>query len=141
MVKINKEFFAKGEIIYWDVLKKGVICPISKKVTQVLVKNGVEVFEIKKSEDAVGPGSLPKVPEHAYVLYHREDEQFVINQLIQCKVKHVLFHPFHAPSKEALNICKENGIETVIGCPNMVFGYGCCKAHAMLTAGAALLNC
>ena len=132
MVKINKDFFDKGELLYWNVLNKGVFCPFSKKVTQILVKNGDKIFDHKDLDAAGEPEKLRYIPNHAYVLYHREDEELMIKQLIQYQVKYVLFHPFHAPSKEALNLCRENGIETVIGCPNMVFGYGCCKAHAML---------
>lgn len=135
MVKLNKEFFFENEILFWDQSKNGAICPFSKNVSKTFSRLGVKVLTLKTSgsETKAGLKSLDRVPSSAYVLFDREDEQNIISQLIQSGVKCILFHPLLAPSKTVINNCKENGIETVIGCPMMVLGKGLCKVHALLS--------
>jgi hypothetical protein len=38
-----------------------------------------------------------------------------------------------APNAKALKECNENGIETIVGCPMMIFGTPVCRVHACFT--------
>lgn len=133
MSKLSKEFFLDNEILFWDHSKKGALCPFSKRVSKAFTSLGIKVISLKPSgsEEKADLSCLKQVPSSAYVLFNRIDEQNVISQLIQNGVKCILFHPLMAPSKTAINRCKENGVETIIGCPMMVLGKGLCKVHAL----------
>jgi hypothetical protein len=133
MAKQSKEFFVDDEILYWDNSKKGALCPFSKRAPKTFSSLGIKVLTLKTSgnDGKVDLVSLERVPTSAYVLYDRRDEQNTISQLIQNGVKCILFHPLMAPSKKAINNCKENGVETIIGCPMMVLGKGLCTVHAL----------
>ncbi|HEX2947055.1 MAG TPA: hypothetical protein VHT96_13995 [Clostridia bacterium] len=135
MPKLSKEFFFDNEILFWDHSKKGALCPLSKRVSKTFSTLGIKVLTLKTSGNAGDADlrSLERVPRSAYVLYDRKDEQNVISQLIQNGVKCILFHPLMAPSKTAINNCKGNGVDTIIGCPRMVLGKGFCKLHALFS--------
>lgn len=73
---------------------------------------------------------MKKLPRSAYVLCEKSEATDIVRRLEEKGIQRILFHPFLTPDSRALTTCKEHNIETIIGCPNMLFGKGICKIHA-----------
>lgn len=131
MTQLTSEFFADDSILFLDLTEKGLICPISRNAIKVMEKRDIKVCKIQEGI-AEELNSMKKVPSSAFILCGKHDMTNILHNLSEKGIQRILFHPFHIPEKSTVDTCRAYGINTIIGCPMMLFGKGLCKIHASL---------
>ncbi len=138
MEKINKGFLKDKDILFvgYSSRNKG----FCNSVMNAFVKNGFKVYPMNtRSTEGFDVKvyksfeELPKVPETAYVLLNGVNAINSIKTLKENGVKRVLFQNEKVAEKAVVELCREQGIETAVGCPMMLFGSGLHRLHGFLS--------
>lgn len=135
MAKLTKDFFNGKEILF--VGYSGKNNEFSKMVYEALVKHGIKVYPLNNKDKGEydikvykSLDELPKIPQTAYVLLNPDNAKNAVPQLAAKGIKKILFQNNKVANPETLKLCKDNGIEAVVGCPMMIAGKGMHKFHA-----------
>lgn len=134
MAKLNADFFTDNEVLFIGYSSRNQA--YSKEIFRAFANNGIKVFPMNNKESASfdikvykSISELPKVPKCAYILLNKDRASGIIQELSDHGVKKILFHNKKIASPQALDKCKELGIETSVACPLMMFGKGIHKLH------------
>ena len=135
MVKLGKDFFTDGEVLFVGYSSRNKA--YSNSVLQAFTNNRIKVFPYNTKEGASFDikvykkfEELPVMPKAAYVLLNKENTTKVVKQLIDNGFKKILFYNKGTVDQVTLDACDQAGIVTAIGCPMMIFGTGLHKLHA-----------
>ncbi|MDR2736302.1 MAG: CoA-binding protein [Gracilibacteraceae bacterium] len=134
MEKINKAFF-DGEVLICGCSKQDNL--YYKNMYKAFTDNGIKVYPMPTTPESelgfetyTNFDDLPKVPNSAYVLTHKNQTPALIEQLDQLGVKRIVFFGKVCADESTLETCRKKGIQTRIGCPMMLFGGGFHRLHA-----------
>lgn len=134
MEKISKDFLKGNEILFVGYSSKNkAFCGT---VMNAMVKNGFKVYPMNsRTKDGFDVkiyqsfSELPKIPDTAYMLLKSDNARNMIKPLKENGVKRILFQNAKVADQDTLNLCKDMGIETAVGCPMMLFGSGLHRIH------------
>ncbi len=135
MVKINKDFFTDGEILFVGYSSRNKA--YSNSVLQAFNNANIKVYPYNKK----GDGSydikvyhkleeLPEIPRTAYILLNKQNTKEAINLLIENGVNKLLLYSKNSIEPDTLSKCEKAGVEVAYGCPLMLYGSGFHKIHA-----------
>jgi len=137
MVKISKDFFKDGEVLFVGYSSRNN--GYSKSIYQAFTNNQMKVYPYNTKENASfdikvykNLAELPTIPKNAFILLNKENTAKAVKVLIGNGVKRILFHNAKNVDAATLEECEKAGIETAAGCPMMVYGTGIHKFHAFL---------
>jgi len=135
MVKISKDFFKDGEVLFVGYSSRNN--GYSKSIYQAFTNNQMKVYPYNTKENASfdikvykNLAELPTIPKNAFILLNKENTAKAVKVLIGNGVKRILFHNAKNVDAATLEECEKAGIETAAGCPMMVYGTGIHKIHA-----------
>lgn len=135
MAKLSKDFLKNKELLF--IGYSGRNNAFSKMVYEALVNKGIKVYPVNRKDKGEydikvykSLDELQKIPQCAYVLLNQENAKNEIPLLAAKGVKKMLFQNNRVANPETLKICKDNGVEALVGCPMMVAGTGMHKFHA-----------
>jgi hypothetical protein len=137
MKKLDKEFFAGGEVLIVGYPLKAD--PSIRIILQAFLNNGLKVFALNSQAQGNAGikvyknlAELPVVPKCAYVYLDKNDIGPWIGQLATAGVTRVLFHSKKDVDQSQLEECRKAGLETAVACPLMILGKGIHKFHGKL---------
>ena len=135
MEKLSKAFFDGKEILFIGYSRKYE--SFCKNVFQTLTNHGIRVYPLNNRPDANFDikvyrnfNELPKTPSFAYVLTNQANTSKLISQLKEKGIRKILFQSMKNVDQATLDLCREIGIATAVGCPMMFYGSGIHKIHA-----------
>jgi predicted CoA-binding protein len=139
MKKVSKNFFDNQEIVFIGYSRKYE--SFCKSIFQTLSNAGIKVYPVNNRSDARFDikvyrdfSELPKIPSFAYVLTNQTNTGKLIPQLQEKGIRKILFQSKKNVDQATLDLCREKGIETAVGCPMMLYGSGIHKIHAFFAS-------
>lgn len=138
MARISREFFSDNEVLFVGYSSRNE--RFCSDIMQAMMNAGLKVIPFNKKAGGTGQvkvftslDSIPKVPRTAYVLLSSENALKAVPELFDRGVRKMLFQNKRSATPAVLDECNKLGIETVIGCPMMVFGSGMHRFHGFLS--------
>lgn len=133
MKKLYKGFL-KDEVLFVGYSSKDKV--MSNSIYNAFTKSGLKVYAMSKNKDASHDvkvynnyEDLPNIPKSAYVLLGKTNADVAVKELVDQGVKKIAMHSAKHASDKVVELCSNNGVELVAGCPMMLYGKGIHRIH------------